>query len=160
MTDTLIDHADSGDIHRTPGETRMRIDTGEATQRIDPRLIKAPSYEAIPRRVIDIDDTVRFALPKSINLDLDELRATVDGELRPAAPGPRPTPPLPKPPAKADKHVLRLRKSVPYVLPDDRAPWSAPRHAAPPLWARLAVAAGLALALGSVLGLAVLAVIR
>jgi hypothetical protein len=55
----------------------------------------------------------------------------------------------------------RLRRSVPYVLPAHRAPWSGPRHAAPaPLWTRLAVAAGVALTLGSVVGLAVLAVIR
>jgi hypothetical protein len=80
----------------------------------------------------------------------------LDGELR-EAPLPRPIPYPPKPPLPKPK----LRRSVPYVLPADRAEWSYPRHAAPaPLWTRLAVAAGLALTLGSVLGLAVLAVIR
>jgi hypothetical protein len=55
----------------------------------------------------------------------------------------------------------KLRAAVPYVLPADRAPWSGPRHAAPaPLWARVSIAAGLAMLLGSTLGLAVLAVIR
>jgi hypothetical protein len=98
MTDLLLDYDpnDTGEIPRLPGEIRIRIDTGEATQRIDPRLIKAPSFDAIPRKVYDLDDTVvyhRDAVvyhrPPTIEVVPDLLE------------GPqKPPPPLPKP--KAD----------------------------------------------------------
>jgi hypothetical protein len=106
MTDTLIDHADSGEIPRLPGETRMRIDTGDATVRIDPRLINAPSYEAIPRRVIEIDDTVQFRIPETIGVvDFD---------------GPqKPPPPLPKPKDLAETEQITLLTSLGADLPED-----------------------------------------
>jgi hypothetical protein len=74
MTDTLLDYDpnDTGEIRRPVGETRTGIDTGEKTVRIDPRLIKAPSFDAIPRRVIDLDDTVIY-MPETIGcVDLDD----------------------------------------------------------------------------------------
>jgi len=84
MTDVMLDPNDSGEVARLRGETRMRIDLGEATVRIDPRLIKAPSFDAIPRKTFDIDDTVIY-MPETIGLA-----------------GPQsPPPPLPKPPSKS-----------------------------------------------------------
>lgn len=84
MTDTLLSPEDTGEIRRPVGETRTRIDTGEATQRIDPRLIKAPSFDAIPRKVFDLDDTVIYN-PQTIGVvGLDDK--------------PHPKPPFPLPP--------------------------------------------------------------
>jgi hypothetical protein len=181
MTDTLLKPDDTGDIPRPIGETRIRIAPGELTENLAEYVMTAPSFDAIPRRVIEIDDTVQFRIPETIGV-VDCL----DGN-----PQPKPTKPLPPPPKYdmaaaqpvapwgrvADTEQLTvlgslgadlpevpfppLRKSVPYVLPADRKPWSGPRHAAPaPLWARVSIAAGLAMLLGSTLGLAVLAVIQ
>jgi hypothetical protein len=91
MTDVLLDYDpnDSGEVARLPGEetvrivgeTHTRIDLGEATQRIDPRIVAAPSFDAIPRKVFDLDDTVIY-MPATIGLA-----------------GPQsPPPPLPPPP--------------------------------------------------------------
>ena len=101
MTD-LIDRADSGDIHRFDdlgeGPTEdlrhhmNRRDTGEPTQRIDPRLIQAPTFEAIPRRTIELDDTVIYRGSRVIGV----------GDLE----GPqKPPPPLPKPKDPAETGV-------------------------------------------------------
>jgi hypothetical protein len=125
MTDTLLDYDpnDSGGITRLPGETRIRIDTadlhsdetGERTQNLGRYAIHASVVGAIPRKVIDLDDTVTFHIPETIGVVADtqtltllgSLTATPGGELRPAAPGPRPTGPLPPtppptPPSKYD----------------------------------------------------------
>jgi hypothetical protein len=186
MTDLLTqDPNDTGEIPTLVGETLRRIDTGEATQRIDPRLIKAPSFDAIPRKVFDLDDTVTY-MPATIGIvdlegpqnpppplpkpprpavppkgaldDTERLSllgsvAGLDGDLR--APLPRPATPihLPKPKPK-------LRRSVPYVMPADRRPWSGPRHAKPaPLWTRVAVVVGGAMVAGSLLGLGLIAAV-
>jgi hypothetical protein len=110
MTDLMTtDHADSGEIpcvaelrRVNVGETRMRIDTGEKTQRIDPRILDAPSYEAIPRRVIEIDDTVQFRIPETIGVvDFD---------------GPqKPPPPLPKPKDLAETEQIRQAYDAKHV---------------------------------------------
>jgi hypothetical protein len=134
MTD-LIDRADSGEIPPLPGEYRMRIDLGEKTQRIDPRLIKAPSFDAIPRKVIEIDETVYFHIPETIGVVPDpeteqltvlgSLTADITGEFHPSAPGPQPGPlppdpqPAPDPqPGYAGRHRLswggRVRRLSPW----------------------------------------------
>lgn len=88
MTDILTrDPNDSDEFPLGIGEQRtviLRRDTGEKTQLIDPRLIKAPSFDAIPRKVIEIDDTVTFRIPETIGcVDLE---------------GPQPKPkPIPRP---------------------------------------------------------------
>jgi hypothetical protein len=125
MTDLLLDYDpnDTGEVNRLPGETRIRIDLGEPTQRIDPRLISAPSFDAVPRKVYDLDDTVVY-LPQTIGVVPDTERlsllgsvAGVDGELRPAAPGPKPgpLPPTPPPapkPGYAGRHRLTFSRRV------------------------------------------------
>jgi hypothetical protein len=129
VTDTLLDPNDTGEIPRPVGEHRMRIDTGEKTQRIDPRLIKAPSFDAIPRKAFDLEDTVVYHrdtvvyhLPPSIGVIPDpetvtltllgSLTAAPNGDLRPAAPGPRPGPlPPTPPPAPKPRYVGRHRLS-------------------------------------------------
>jgi hypothetical protein len=53
---------------------------------------------------------------------------------------------------------MRLRKSMPYVMPDDRAPWFGARHRRPaPAWTRWAIAVGTLLVIWSA---AMLAVVR
>jgi hypothetical protein len=140
MTDLLLHPDDSGEVTRLPGEetvrivgetqTRMWIDTGEKTQRIDPRIVDAPSFDAIPRKVFDIDDTViyrrdavvydqppTFAVvsdPETEQLTvLGSLTADITGEFHPSAPGPQPGPlppdpqPAPDPqPGYAGRHRL------------------------------------------------------
>jgi hypothetical protein len=169
----------------------MRRDTGEATQNLSPYLIPSGPFpiplrhndaipeslvtghgydpEAHPGPIVDLVDTVTFGLagPQSppppqppaprpsvppqygadetqVQTILHSLTATVDGELAPAVP------------------PLKLRRSVPYVMPADRAPWFGPRHRKPaPLWTRVAITVGGAMAVGGSLGLAIiLAVIR
>lgn len=180
MTDILTRHPDDSDEFPLGiGEKRiviLRRDTGEPTQRIDPRLIHAPSFDAIPRKVFDIDDTVIY-MPETIGVVdqaaaqpiaplervagaedtavhsiLDSLagaRAGIDGELE----GPqKPPPPLPKPKA--------------YVVPGKyryagRHRQDADRRLSP--WWGLVIAVGFGLAMwaGAYLaGQAVLAVIR
>lgn len=181
MTDLITrDPNDTGEIPRLHGETRIRIDVGEATQNLGEYVMTTPSFDAIPRRVIEIDETVEIRIPQTIGLA-----------------GPQtPPPPLPKPPSKYDMAAAQpiapwerivdterlsllgsmagidgdlrpavqpiLRRSVPYVMPAHRRPWSGPRHAKPaPPWARLAVVAGVAMALGGGIGVAIiLAVVR
>lgn len=89
MTDILTrDPNDSDEFPLGIGEERtviLRRDTGEATQRINPRIIDAPSFDAIPRRIVDIDDTVIY-MPETIGcVDLE-------------GPQPKPTKPLPPQP--------------------------------------------------------------
>lgn len=150
MTEALIDHADSGEIPRLPGEHRTRIDLGEATRDLrsfrrdtteehtenlahhiaglpprrrpvsdvtaEARLIDAPLGLAGANfgqpRVIDLEKTAMFGV-------VYNAAATVDGELRPAAPGPLPTPlppdpqPAPEPePAYTGRHRLTLGRRV------------------------------------------------
>ena len=121
MTDLLIDYnpEDTGDIPLGIGErtrdlsTHLRRDTtGEATENLGKYLINAPSFEAIPRRTIDLDDTVTY-MPATIGMAervvdetavhtiLDSLagvRVGLDGEL---STPPTTPPPLPKPPRPA-----------------------------------------------------------
>lgn len=126
MTQTLNPN-DSGEIARydslgdeptTDLRAHLRRDTtGEATENLGRYLVDNPSFEAIPRRVFDIDDTVtympatigivdqapleRVADETEVHTILDSLagvRAGIDGELA----GPqKPPPPLPKPPRPA-----------------------------------------------------------
>src|SRR5690242_5816709 len=83
MTDTLLRPDDSGEC----------VDLGEKTQRIDPRLIKAPSFDAIPRKTFDIDDTVIYRRDTVVY----DQPPTV-GIIRDLAGPQKPPPPLPKPP--------------------------------------------------------------
>jgi hypothetical protein len=130
MTDTLLDYDpnDSGEVARLPGEYRTRIDaaalhsdeTGENTQNLGRYAIHASVVGAIPRKVIELDDTVTFHIPQTIGVVADtqtltllgSLTATPDGELRPAAPGPKPGPLPPNPPpAPKPGYVGRHRLS-------------------------------------------------
>jgi len=134
MTDTLIDRADSGEIPKLTGEHRMRIDLGEATQNLNPYLVPSGPFP-IPLRhndttpeslvtghgydpeahlgpIVDMIDTVTF-----------HITAGVDGELRPAAPGPKPgplPPPPPRPttprPGYAGRHRLTFGRRVRRLL--------------------------------------------
>ena len=84
MTDTLLDPNDTGEIPRLVGETRIRIDTGEATQNLAEYARVMPPMAAIPRRVFDLDDTVIY-MPETIGVvGLDDK--------------PYPKPPYPLPP--------------------------------------------------------------
>jgi hypothetical protein len=162
MTDTLLSPDDTGEIPQPVGETRIRIDTGEKTQIIDPRLIKAPSFDAIPRRVFEMDDTVIY-MPETIGL------------AGPQSPPP-PLPPVPPAPPQYDMDTERLsllgtvagldgdlhsapptlRRSVPYVMPADRKPWAGARHAMPaPRWTRYAIGVGAVMVVWAVVVLAV-----
>jgi len=127
MTD-LIDRADSGEIPPPPGEHRIRIDLGEKTQLIDPRLIKAPSFDAIPRKVIDIDDTVAYQLPPTVGIipdlagdpeterltvlgSLAGVTARIDGEFEgPQKPVPVPKPPRPSAPGRDQRARFEARR--------------------------------------------------
>ncbi len=134
MTITTTDSADSGEVTRLAAEERtviMRTDPGEATQNLGRYHVDAPSFEAIPRKVFDLDDTVtympetiglaaaqpiapwdRVLDPETQHLTLLDSMAGIDGELRPAAPGPRPGPLPPDPkPAPAPKYVGRHRRT-------------------------------------------------
>jgi hypothetical protein len=169
MTDLITrDPNDTGEIPLGIGEERtviLRIDAGEATQRIDPRLIKAPSFDAIARKVIDIDDTVTFHSPMNVATgtetqspppaaaetqvhtilySLAGVSAGIDGEFE----GPqKPPPPLPKPPTS---HAAR-RASFSV-----RGMVSRGRHRAPaPAWTRWAIGVG-ALLIGGSLGMFIL----
>jgi hypothetical protein len=119
MTDTLLDYDpnDTGDI--PVGETRIRIETGEKTQNLGRYAIHASVVGAIPRKVIDIDDTVTFHIPPTIGVvpDLadaqpvapwervaDTQRLTIlaalgdfTGPQIPPTPDPVPPPPPPTP---------------------------------------------------------------
>lgn len=192
MTDTVLDYDpnDTGEIPgeetvRILGETRMRIDTGEKTQRIEPDTIKmiveAPSFTAIPRRVIELDDTVKFSTSRVIGL------ADLEGPQKPP-------PPLPKPkyddPAETGVNILRGRldgelpepdedgddvvfrrgcgaRTVPVAAIVDREPATVRerrrrgRHAQPaPRWATFLLDAGVTTVFWSALALAALAVVR
>ena len=120
MTDLLLDYDpnDTGEVNRLPGEHRTRIDLGEPTQRIDPRLIDAPSFDAVPRKTFDLDDTVVYH-PETIGF--------VDLE------GPqKPPPPLPKPKADLSETGVNIFGGLGADLPDpphDRAAWPAPTPA-------------------------------
>ena len=191
------DRADSGEIPRIddlgtePTEDlrhhmHRRDTTGEATENLGRYLRDAPSFEAIPRRIIDLDDTVTYmpatigvvdqgawervgAADTAVHTILDSLagaRAGLDGELEgPQKPVPAPTPP-PGP---------KLRRSVPVAAMVDREPpgWRRrafhkgkrrkpePRRVSP--WVALAfvVGAGLAMWAGVYLAAqAVLTVVR
>ncbi len=159
MTDILTrDPNDSDEFPLGVGEERtviIRRDTGEATQRIDPRLIKAPSFDAIPRRIIDIDETVIYRIPETIGIvDTDRLTildslagsyADMDGELQ--GPQPKPTQPLPPNPRPAapGRASFTVRGMVRQG-----------RHRKPaPAWTRWAIGVGTLLAIWSVVTLAV-----
>lgn len=124
MTDTLLDYDpnDTGEIPPPVGETRIRIDTGEATQRIDPRLIKAPSFDAVPRKTFDIDDTVVYRrdtvvyhLPPTVEVVPDLLE------------GPqKPPPPLPRPKADPAETGVNIFGGLGADLPE---PWPVPAPA-------------------------------
>jgi hypothetical protein len=167
MTDTLLSPDDTGEIPQPVGETRIRIDTGEQTRNLAEYVITAPSFDAIPRRVFEMDDTVIY-MPETIGL------------AGPQSPPP-PLPPVPPAPPQYDMDTERLsllgtvagldgdlysapptlRRSVPYVIPADARRWSRPRHAKPaPLWARAALLVGGAMVAGAFVALAVLAVVR
>jgi len=170
MTDLATrDPNDTGDIPRPIGEECIvirRTDLGEATQNLGEYVMLAPSFNAIPRRVIDIDDTVTY-MPATIGLagpqspppplprpprpsvpPQYDMAATVDGELVPAGPG-------------EVTERLKVRKSVPYVIPADARRWSRARHAKPiPAWVvRLAIAAGVVVLAGAYAGLVLAAVV-
>jgi len=158
VTGTLLDYDpnDTGEIPRPVGETRTRIDIGETTQPIDRRIVDAPSFDAIPRRVIDMDDTVTFHIPATIGVVADTQQLTllgsvagVDGELRPAAPGPFPGPLPPNPaPAPAPK---------PGYVGRHRLSWGGRVRR---LLARAGVAGALVVAVWAGLVLAALVVVR
>lgn len=189
MTTFAVDRAGSGEIPALPGESIHRITAadrerllGENTENLGRYLLNTPSFEAIPRKMIDLDDTVVYQ-PETIGVvdpggwerlaDTDQLsiieslagaRVGVDGGLE----GPqKPPPPLPKP----SKYVGRHRHPEGLIAdPHARPIWSdlariaepvtEPVAAAPP-WARVAIAVGGALALGGGIGVAViLAVVR
>lgn len=105
MTD-LIDRADSGEIPRYD-------DLGEPTQNLARYLVDTPSFEAIPRRTIDLDDTVTY-LPATIGV--------VDLEGPP--PPPPPLPPNPDEPPATER--LSLLGSLGAELPQVLFPPSCP----------------------------------
>jgi hypothetical protein len=159
MTDVIIrDPNDTGDIPRPIGEDRtviLRTDLGEATQNLGEYVMTTPSFDAIPRRIIEIDDTVTFRIPETIGVVdtgrltiLDSLAgsyADMDGELQ----GPqKPPPPLPKPrPAAPGRASFTVRGMVRQG-----------RHRKPaPAWTRWAIGVG---TLAAVWSAAMLAVIR
>jgi hypothetical protein len=174
VTDTLIDYDpnDTGDIppiddlgieatRDLSSHARRRDTTGEATQNLGPysefaRRIRRPaSDETAKMKLVDVplglstgdlapywdiepDSTVTFGV-------VYQAAATIDGELRPAAPGPFPVPlpPDPKPdpkPGYAGRHRLGLRGR-------------AARGLRAPLWARVAIGAGLIVLAGAYAGL-------
>lgn len=172
MTGTVLDYDpnDTGDIPPCEGlgdePTRnLRAERDAilaATGRlrhldaIPDSLVTGHGYdpEAHPGPIVDMVDTVTFG---------------ITGDLA----GPQsPPPPLPKPPPTKDdpaetggnlfgglgEHLpeVPLRRSVPYVMPDDRKPWTGARHAAPaPAWTKWAIGVGLLLAVCSFVVLAV-----
>src|SRR3954468_19322142 len=106
MTDTLLKPDDTGDIPRPIGETRIRIAPGELTENLAEYVMTAPSFDAIPRRVIEIAATVQFRIPETIGVvDFD---------------GPqKPPPPLPKPKDLAETEQITLLTSLAAGLPED-----------------------------------------
>jgi hypothetical protein len=145
MTIELLHPDDSGEVARLRGETRTRIiraDTGENTQNLGRYAIHASVVGAIPRKVIELDDTVTFHMPETIGVVADtetltllgSLTAGLDGDLRPAAPGPRPTGPLPPnpPPAPKPGYVGRHRDPLDRVAVLGEGAWERMVEAAKP----------------------------
>jgi hypothetical protein len=142
MTDTLIDHADSGEIPRLPGEDRtviIRFDGGEPTKNlraerdkimaatgrmrhadvVPESLVTGHGYdvEAHSGPIIDLVDTATFHLP-------DDLEGTQ----------PKPTTPLPPVPTKVTNINLDPAETGVNIfgglgadLPEQ--PWPAPAPA-------------------------------
>jgi len=129
MTDLLLDYDpnDTGEVNRLPGEHRTRIDLGEPTQRIDPRLIDAPSFDAVPRKTFDLDDTVVYHRDAVVYDQPPTVGIVRDLE------GPqKPPPPLPKPKADLSETGVNIFGGLGADLPEpqhDRAPWAAPTPA-------------------------------
>lgn len=92
MTDILtLDPNDSGEIRRLVGEERtviIRTDPGEETQNLGQYFRPDVPFDAIPRRVFEIDDTVVYRLPPTIGIVAD-----LAGPQSP----PPPLPPIPPP---------------------------------------------------------------
>lgn len=94
--------------------TDLLSDTGEH-RLVGEHTQPLPVYAFHPLPAGDLTETVTLVAP-------------MIGGFR-AEPKPQKTPTTEPP--------IRLRRSVPYVLPADRAPWDGPRHRKPSLLARL-----------------------
>jgi len=96
MTDTLLDYDpnDSGEISRPVGEKLTvilrRDTTGETTQNLGQYFRPDVPFDAIPRRIVDLDDTVTFHSPMNVATGLT-------GPQIPPTPDPVPPPPPPQP---------------------------------------------------------------
>ena len=161
MTDLLLDPNDTGEIP---------TQAGEATQNLAPYMENPPAL-----RLALTEPTAEIRIPQTIAVvdePVDMQRHLDAGFAQPIAPpervdgfdGPQPPPPpLPPIPPSPDGFEtarlnlldslaeapaqVRVRRSVPYVMPADRKPFTGARHLRrSPRWTRWAVQAGVVLA--------------
>jgi hypothetical protein len=129
MTIELLDPNDTGEIPRRIGETRMRIDAGEATQNLSPYLIPSGPFpielrhnDMVPESLV----TGRGYDPEAHVIDLDD---TVTFHSSDGLAGPqKPPPPLPKPRVDPAETGVNIFGGLGADLPDPK-PWPAPASA-------------------------------
>lgn len=154
---------DSDEFPLGIGEERTvilrRDTTGEATRNLAPEIAGLPprrrpaatgAYPALVAmplgmnhhdmtRVIEIDETVIYRLPRVVDPETERLSllgtvAGIDGDLRPAAPGPRPgpLPPNPPPAPKPSGYAGRRRDPQDRIAVAGQRQWELITEAAKP----------------------------
>jgi hypothetical protein len=176
---TVIIRFDTGEQTKNLREERDAILAATGRMRygnvVPQSLVTGHGYdpEAHPGPIVDLVDTVTFHIPETIGVVADTQHltllgsptATVDGDLRPAAPGPFPVPLPPNPPpAPKPGYVGRHRDPLDRVAVLGEGAWErmveAAKPAGEPRRLRVLVGVGAFVAFWAAVTMTVLAVIR